>query len=287
MPGLVMRRLLAAVLPAILCVAQPVVAQSPSPGGEPLANVGRPLSITELEETRTAVGMTGDQAVVVADVTAVPDPPPSAPTCDPVTTACPFGRLVGLSGDDVVEVTARADATVGLPAGITGSLVLSLVGSDVELLGALTQLGGYTVPMDQASFAGADSSAVGTLIAVDGWLQVLGWGVPCPAPRGGRTGDSPFVRCPAGWITAQPFVPGNTDNPAMEPPGFGVPVQASAYATFAPDPVRAPGRASPPLPGAAGTPQRGIYLLRHVANPIAGGVPAVGWLVIARLDTID
>ena len=44
---------------------------------------------------------------------------------------------------------------------------------------------------------------------------------------------------------------------------------------------------SPSLADFATPPREAVYLLRRVANPIAGADPAAGWQVIGRLDPID
>lgn len=260
--------------------AGPAAAQSPSPLAAGIANLTRPLTIEELDETRIAVGMTGDQAVVVAEATISTDQVDPDPACDPASTACPYGRLIGLATDDVVEVIARADVAAQFPEGVTGSLALSLVGWDVELLGTLTQTGAYTVPVSPEGFADQETMEPGTLVAVDGWLQLLGWGVPCPPPAAGLTDDSPFVRCPGGWITPDDATPPESDSSiSLQPPGFGIPVQPTAYEDFAPD-------AQPPTAHVA-PPRRAVYLLKRVANPAPDVGSPFGWLVIARLDTIE
>jgi hypothetical protein len=130
--------------------------------------------------------------------------------------------------------------------------------------------------------AWADTANAGQLMAVEGWLTALGWGIPCPAPPPklfgqGAPADSPFVRCPGGWIIPEDAPPEQAPGTgALAPTGFGIPVQASAYADFAPDPGAIADYQAPP--------RHGTYLLRHVG--IRGGRPT-GWQVVGRLDPID
>lgn len=274
------RAILAGLAAALVAIAGPVAAQSPSPPSAGIANLTRPLRIEEFDAVRVAVAMTGDQAVVVATVTVSTARVDADSACDPSSTACPYGRLLGLATDDVVEVLARGDVADQFPDGISGRLALSLVGSGVELLGVLTQTGAYTVPISAEGLRDQGEMEPGTLIAVDGWLVVLGWGIPCPGPPGDLNADSPFVRCPGGWITPVADAPqGDDSSIPMRPTGFGIPVQATAYDAFAPDPQPATPHATPP--------RRAVYLLKLVANPFPDFGDDFGWQVIARLDTID
>ena len=61
----------------------------------------------------------------------------------------------------------------------------------------------------------------------------------------------------------------------MTPPGFAIPVQASAYERYAPDPGDVEDFMLPP--------RRGVYLLRHVGVDMG---PPTGWQVVGRLDPV-
>jgi len=267
--------------------ASPPASLVPGPAsGAPFANTQRPLTITELDATRTAVGMTGDHATVVADATVTPYASSPDPSCDAGVSACPFGQLVDPATDDAINVDARASVATRLDEGVPigGVLAFALDGSRLELLGSVssTSAGSYLVPVDDAGMAAAGALPAGSLIAVDGWLEELGWGVPCPqAPDPNATQDLPFVRCPGGWITPDLFIPTHSDtNAALQPAGFGVPVQATAYGDFAPDP-------QPVKADFATPPRHAVYLLRRVADPTPAADPALGWQVIGRLDAIQ
>ena len=84
------------------------------------------------------------------------------------------------------------------------------------------------------------------------------------------------MRCPAGWVSTGDALPEQDPSTAMmTPPGFAIPVQATAYEPYAPDPEEVEGYMVPP--------RRGVYLLRHVGVDMG---PPTGWQVVGRLDPV-
>ena len=185
-------------------------------------------------------------------------------------------------GDPLVlaskAVTARYPADDGP---VRGLLAISDSRSDALRLEGTVEMpvGTYLTPIERSVIAAADALPVGALIVARGWLSSLPSSVTCPdVPRaldphdtGGR--DSPFVRCPGGWLTADEVTEPDPADPAI-PLGFGIPVQSGALERY--------GRQADeqPVPGPAS------YLLRRVANPIDGAEPERAWLVIGRLGPV-
>lgn len=262
-----------------------------SPSGDPLspsANTARPLTFDELIALHTSLALRGGTATVVAVASIARAASLARIDCGrsaargATKEICTFGVLMSPGGSPgTIEVQARRSVAALFPgdgAPVTGRLAFAVDGPRLQLLGPVAApTGGYQVSADAVAMAQADALPIGRLIAVDGWLGVLALGISCPGYPGilGTQGTaSPFVRCPAGWITADDAVP---DNVSLEPPGFGIPVQADAYESFAPDPLPADEHGARP-------PREAVYLLRHVANPEPTVGAATGWLVIGRLD---
>jgi hypothetical protein len=112
-------------------------------------------------------------------------------------------------------------------------------------------------------------------VLVDGWLT--GKEFPCP-PGPLENGDSPFFYCNDGWITETPV---STDPNVIVDDGTflalgGIPVQPSAYDTFAPDPVGG-------HRNAITTPRHGTYFIRHVTTTYSGCNPCDAWNVLGRM----
>ena len=187
------------------------------------------------------------------------------------------GTTVPLSGDETVRILYQRSGPT-----IEGVLAFELDGGNVSFLGrVIAPQTGSSWPMTDTAMSVADAAVeAGQLVAVDGWLTVLGWGIPCPAPMPGVEGDpadSPFVRCPAGWIMAAPGLP--DPGPAMAvlvPSSFGIEVQYGAYQMFAADPAQPVDFMAPP--------RQGTYLVRHVG---LGMEPPTAWQVVGRLDPIE
>ena len=277
--------------------APAAVAASPSPSGAAVAsvpvspldavpNVGRPLTTYELLALREALAPVRPPVAVVAEASIDLDP-----RMHRATLSAQAGR--GLShrrADDRGHEAAlvHADRTVRelyqrARDSIDGILAFELRRYGLRFLGrmAVPPDGSLVQPVSPDTMAWADEINAGRVIAVDGWLSVLGWGVPCPAPSPKLVGrgdpdDSPFVRCPAGWISADAALPEqDPDGVAMTPPGFAIPVQASAYRDYASEPGEVADFMVPP--------RRGTYLLRHVG--VNMGRPT-GWEVVGRLEPL-
>jgi hypothetical protein len=255
-----------------------------------VANSGRPLTTRELLGVAKG-SVSGPDVTAVADVTILRDVPIRWPACTPgsaATRGCGFGVLAGTHGTPTSKLVFAADAVAALfpqdTSPVSGALAFTVAGGGLRLEGAVASAedGAYLTPITEDGIAGAEDLPIGALIAVDGWLEVLGWGVPCPMAPGvlGREGmDSPFVRCPGGWITRIDAPPADAPGTVtMHPDAPAIPVQASAYETFAPD--------AQPLETRQVTPIHATYLLRRVPNPEPGATPAAGWLVVGRLDPI-
>ncbi|MFN8623554.1 MAG: hypothetical protein U0869_22675 [Chloroflexota bacterium] len=264
-------------------------AASPSPSVDPsiAANTGRPLTTDELVAL-VAATVDGPPIAAVADVTILRDLRRLGyGACDP-SLGCTYGELVGADGTtvamDVLATDAVASAFPDDRSPLTGTFAFTAAGGGLGLDGPFTATAGatYLTPITDEAIGAAESTPVGTLIAVDGWLEVLGWGVPCPQAPGaiGELGDdTPFSRCPGGWITATQQESHDTEQSiSLTADAPAIPVQANAYADFA------PGADLLSLPM---TPVRGTYLLRRVANPESGATPVAGWQVIGRLDPVD
>ena len=185
-------------------------------------------------------------------------------------------------GDPLVVASKAVSALYPADDGpVRGLLAISDSRSDALRLEGTVEMpaGTYLTPIETSIVAAADELPVGALIVVRGWLSSLAPSGACPdVPRaldphdtGGR--DSPFVRCPGGWLTADEVTESDPADPAI-PLGFGIPVQSGALERH--------GRQADeqPVPGSAS------YLLRRVANPIDGATPARAWLVIGRLRPI-
>ena len=277
--------------------ASPLASGPPDPSAEPgpLPDAGRPLTVEELEAERSRSRATGDTEMVVAHVTIDRRAPIRGPLCPPRTArrmGCPFGALDPSPVEDglvIVWATSRVAARFPDDTPLAQTLVFRIEAGELHLLGGFAMPSGpypafdFLTPVDAVAEDAIEGVQGGSIIAVDGWLGVLGWGIPCPAPTPGilfRQGTaSPFVRCPGGWITAVGEHPDLPDGAmALEPTGPAIPVQADAYRRYAPDPGPADQGATPP--------RRAVYLLQHVRNPDPGREPTMGWSVVGRLNPV-
>ena len=259
----------------------------PSPVPVAVTNTQRPLTLDELLAVLDDSATTGKPITVTADVTVRRDIAIGVPVCPPRvarTNGCVFGFLdVRPAEGPVIPVLATTPVASLFADGDEpdGELAFEVGDSQLRLLGRVEQPAGtYSVPVTAAAMTTADALPLGALIAVDGWLGLLGWRLPCPAPATWLTGpamDSPFVRCPGGWITPTADVPLTTPGSVpMQPDGFAIPVQASAYEAYAPDPAS--------MDTSSPAPRHAVYLLEHVADPEPSVDPRTGWLVVGRLD---
>ena len=186
--------------------------------------------------------------------------------------------LEGSRGDPVVKAHRRVWSRLSEDgSNVTGELVFDFGNAGINLRGELSRpTGSYVVPIEADAIAAADGLSRGALIAVHGHLGSVGREAVCPKPprvldphdAGGH--HSPFVRCPAGWLTAEPLPDSDSLEwvTAVEP---GIPVQSAAVERFAED-------------LAAGEPA--TFLLERVADPRYAdtGAQSLGWKVIGRLD---
>lgn len=202
--------------------------------------------------------------------------------------AAGFGSLArdGSHPGDPVVLASEAVAGGYPPNGSPVSGLLAFNDRAWEAIGMYlegtveTPTGTYLTPIDPTAMVVADTLPVGALIVARGWFTRLRAQGSCPAvPRaldpndtGGR--ESAFVRCPGGWLTADGIVELDPDDPTS-PLAFGIPVQSGVLEQFTRRNTE----------DAAGTPVS--YLLRHVANPVQGAEPAIGWKVIGRVDPMS
>lgn len=189
-----------------------------------------------------------------------------------------FGALprAGAHPGDPLVVASKAVSSL-YPADaspVTGLLAISYSRTEALRLEGTVEMpaGTYLTPIETPAIAAAETLPVGALIVVRGWLSSLPSNEACPDipdaldpdDTGGR--DSPFVRCPGGWLTAEE-VTGLDPNDPTSPLASGIPVQSGALERY-------------------GRQAAATYLLRHVANPIDGAEPTLAWLVIGRLGPV-
>ena len=276
--------------------AQVVTGAEPSPSGEPspsldrsipllLPNVARPLTTDELLDVRAELVPARPPVALVAEASIDLHPRMSGVFCPQHRDLCMIGALVTTDGTMPVVYADRTVRELYQRSrdSIDGILAFELRRYSLRFLGRVVVPpdGTLVQPVSPETMAWADEINAGEVVAVDGWLGVLGWDVECPAPLpelvgDGDPDDSPFVRCPAGWIAPEGTLPEQGPwSGSLTPAGFAIPVQASAYQHYAPDPGDVEDYMVPP--------RRGVYLLRHVG--IDGG-PPTGWQVGGRLDPV-
>lgn len=282
------RRATAVSLLVLLAAANVAAAQEPTEPPSPTApavatpNTDRPLTREELLRVR---GEMRDRSyrmtTLVADTVVVRDVPVRS-----IEEPRPYRQGIGVlprderyPGAPVVQASRQVRA---LPpqddTPIEGRLAFDIDVEGIQLLGTVSSPSGtYVTPIEPAALAAADALPAGALIIARGWLSSLGSRATCPElPReldphdSGGWGD-PFVRCPAGWLTAGPVTETDPSDP-LAPAMPGVPVQWGARERFTRD-MDSQGALT--------------FLLRHVANPVEGAEPALGWEVIGRLDPVE
>jgi hypothetical protein len=284
---------LAAVLisPTPLQVLAAEPSPSPAASVSPTAQGSRPatdddlvLSREGLSSVHAAAAMEGGQTTVLADTTITRDLPASLHRCGPQQPRCRVGIIEpDAAGRGLLTVVADRSAMASLPderRPVEGTLAYRIDAEQLKLLGPLAMpTGSPLVAVQPEAMAAADALPVGSLIAVDGWLGVLGLGLECPASPLGSDSSSPFTICPVGWITASEEPPSEGgDRIPLEPAGFGIRVQSDAYDAYAPDPQSTGPHAT--------RPRHGTYLLRRVAADDSTDSD-LGWEVVGRLDTVE
>lgn len=283
-PGLV-----AVTLSALFLLPGSAVAQDVSPASQPSTpdlrpNAERPLSHEELLALRAESRSRGwDGRMLVAD-TVIERTEPTRIKADGNGAGVAFGHLArdSKAGDPVVQARDRVGTQYpNDQSPVAGLLGIELSDRALGLQGTLvTPAGTYLTPVELESMNTAAQVPVGSLVAVRGWLSRIDQLEPCPRvpealDRDGNGGwSSPFVRCPGGWITADAIGDIDSSDP-LAPAAYGIPVQHGAATQFG---ARRAG---------AAISEPATYLLRHVANPLEGGQPALGWEVIGRLDAVD
>lgn len=276
-----MRRLglTTAALCALLLGAQAAIAQSPEPlpspaeppSAEPLPNADRPLTHAELLAFRGELA-DPDQLVTVVAETVIERQP--ARDSEPGPVIGTLARDDRYPGDPAVEASQIVAARYPSDREPIEGLAALYVTDDMRLRGHVaTPAGTYLTPIGPEAIAAADALPEGALLAVRGWLSTRSPTPTCPPPRRELEvqrlgGGSPFLDCPAGWLTSEP-APRAADDEPLATDVYGIRVQHGAADHFR---------------------QRGepaTYLLRHIANPVEGGSPGLGWEVLARLDPVQ
>ena len=190
---------------------QPLVSPAPSTPPAEVPNVGRPLTTDELLAVRADLAPVRRPVALVAEASIDLEPDWVWPVCRP-DRVCALGALVTTNGSMPVVLADRTVRQLYQRSrdSIDGVLAFELRGYGLRFLGrvALPPGGSLVQPVSPDMMTWADEINAGELIAVDGWLSVLGWGVPCPGPSpelvaDENPDDSPFVRCPAGWISGR------------------------------------------------------------------------------------
>jgi hypothetical protein len=254
---------------------------------EPAPNAERPLSQSELLDVRGEYPKWALRpTTLVADVTIERDTPMREPVCrasQPHARKCALGTLSRdgrYPGDPVVLVRRQERQGIDLDGEFNERDRLAFVrsGGTLRLIGSVASPAStYLTPIESEPMATADSLPEGSMIVVRGWLSRLRPTDTCPkVPRGldrRRDGwNSPFVRCPGGWLTADPIDETDPDDP-LAPAGFGIPVQFGALERI--------GEYRKDRTDLA------TFLLERVVNPITDMQPRLGWKVIARLDATE
>ena len=286
MAAIASRSLAAAAVIVAISLTGLVAEGLPSAAVEPeaiglLPNTEQPLTHEELLRVR---GEMRDRSyrmtTLVADTVVVRDAPVRS-----IEEPRPYRRGIGVlprderyPGAPVVQASRQVRALQPRDdTPIEGRLAFD-INVGIQLLGIVASpSGSYVTPIEPAALAAADALPAGALIIVRGWLSSLGTRATCPElpseldPHDSGGWGDPFVRCPAGWLTAGPVTQADPSDPLV-PSVPGIPVQWGARERFTRD---------MDVQGAA------TFLLRRVANPVSGAEPALGWEVIGRLDPIE
>ncbi len=296
----------ALVLVTVAAAPAPPASASPTMAAPPVAvpNAERPLQQAELLAV-LALPRAPDfrPDIIAAQTTIRRDQPTRGANCaDDTRRTCALGELERTDVDapgPVVKV--RREDLERLPSGdaaLEGTFLFASSWNGLRLMAPLAMpTGSHTVPLTPDAMALADDLPIGSIIAASGWLSRIGEPGGCPSETDGADEaalyQSPFVSCPRGLLTAEPFEMSAIEA-AAPVAQFGVPVQPYAI-----ERARDEGfttwlvpRRQDLLPGQPGrlgvttTREPATYLLRSVANPDPGAEPMVGWKVIGRLDAI-
>ena len=267
----------------------PTAAPAPAQSGQPpAASAGaqgtRVLLDIELRELMTQVNAGNEQPTVVADASIAvatgtfldrPDCGPSG-GCLIGTYADSNGVVTPVYADSSFRdalVAGRNGAPVSPDASLGGTFALHLAAGNIDLLGdvSLTDAGGLLWPASADGVKGAESSPVGNVVAVDGWLTLTSF--PCaPLPDPTPPPDSPFDPCGNSWVSDHPL------GAITSTPISAIRVQRSAYDTFAPE---------HPAADLSQVSQRATYLIKLVHDPrsTCGPLACLGWQMVGRLTT--
>lgn len=278
------RRTMVALMAAVILL--PVVGVGP-PGVpavasvDDLPNAGRPLTHDELIAVRGEMGDPDQLMTVVADAAVTRRPPPrqAPPRHRPKRAFGWLSRDDGYPDHPSVIAYRAVKSTYPDDFSMLQGPMAFTIAQEITLRGDVhSPAGSYLTPIDATSMARAAELPVGSLIAVRGHLTRLGGAEDCPTPprelRIGRLGGgSPFIACPAGWITPNEVERPRDGDPTL-PGQLGIRVQAGAEEYVS--------RGFRRVPSGEHT-----YLLRQAANPVKGAEPTMGWEVIARLDPVE
>ena len=224
------------------------------PGDPPTGNLGRAFSETELlalGRRRAAGGVALEGVVAEVSIARAGE-----------DGATPGSALVGTVGGRGAPIFITADPTLAasLPGEdpLTGEFAFAVEDDGLRLLGPVRRVGDGAYLHDLVDLATAPSHepALGSLIAVDGWLTFSLLWCPDGATRTPGVGPAPDD-CRAVRIADAPH-----------DPELAVPVQDAAW------------RELGAIPGLdVELPRHGVYLLQRVADGTERD-----WAVIARLD---
>lgn len=264
-------------VPATAALAAAMTGVLAAAGSAAAADV---LTGEELSSLVAATALAGERATALADATLDLDLPEWMDQCPRAfdETPCPVavirpdgfehGLLPVVSGRVALDPLPEEGITAGIHA-------YRANGQELRLLGSLaTPMGSTVTPLTEEAMALAEGLPVGTVIAVDGWLNSQGLGLECPARA---ALDRAASSCPAEWLAASDHDPSaaSTTYP-YAPDVFAIRVSADAYDTFAPEPER--------MAGDATQPRRATYLLRQTSP--AGADVRRPWTVVGRLDPV-
>lgn len=270
-------------LPAVALGQEAALSPSTPVAGDADPNSERPLTHHELLDVRGEIsGWPTRPTTFVADVSIDRDQPIRGHVCRRGVRLCSYGRLPrdGAHPDDPVVSVRPADVErLGAGKGVLqGRFAFVRSVNSLRLVDPVAApAGSYLTPIEPDSMATAAALPVGSLIVARGWLSVLRGEDTCPKvpkePRAldGRRGgwDSPFVRCPGGWLAAAEVLEADPADP-LRPTSYGIPVQFGALDRY-------------------GAVDEGptTYLLRRVANPVPDTEPARGWRIAGRLAAVE